>query len=103
EVGAKWQLPGGLLATAALYQLDRSNTRATDPIDPSKTVLTGKQRSRGLELGLERSITSRWMVSAGYTLQKAEITETTAAAVKGKEVPLVPRHSFSLWNRYDVS
>ena len=24
----------GLLATAAIYQLDRTNTRATDPNDP---------------------------------------------------------------------
>ncbi|MES2120377.1 MAG: TonB-dependent siderophore receptor [Pseudomonadota bacterium] len=103
EVGAKWELFDGLLATAALYQLDRSNTRATDPLDPSKTALTGKQRSRGLELGLERSVTSRWMVSAGYTLQKAEITQTTTAAPAGRQVPLVPRHSFSLWNRYDLS
>jgi catecholate siderophore receptor len=102
EVGAKWELLDGLLATAALYQLDRSNTRATDPTDPTRTVLTGKQRSRGLELGLERSVTSRWLVSAGYTLQKAEIAETTNAAPRGREVPLVPRHSFSLWNRYDV-
>ena len=103
EVGAKLQLPGGLLATAALYRLDRTNTRATDPLNPANTVLTGAQRSRGLELGLERSITSRWLVSAGYTLQKAEITKTTAAAPKGREVPLVPRHSFSLWNRYDFN
>ena len=103
EVGAKWELFDGLLATAALYQLDRSNTRASDPLDPSKTVLTGKQRSRGLELGLERSVTSRWLVSAGYTLQKAEITETTTAAPAGREVPLVPRHSLSVWNRYDFS
>ena len=51
EVGAKWEILDGLLATAALYQLDRSNTRATDPLDPAHTVLTGKQRSRGLELG----------------------------------------------------
>ena len=29
EVGAKWELPDGLLATAAVYQLDRSNTRAS--------------------------------------------------------------------------
>jgi catecholate siderophore receptor len=103
EVGAKWELFDGLLATAALYQLDRSNTRATDPTDPTHTVLTGKQRSRGLEFGLERSVTSRWLVSAGYTLQKAEIVETTNAAPKGREVPLVPRHSFSLWNRYNVT
>ncbi len=103
EVGAKLQLPGGLLATAALYQLDRTNTRATDPLNPANTVLTGTQRSRGLELGLERSITSRWLISAGYTLQKAEITKTTAAAPEGRAVPLVPRHSFSLWNRYDFN
>ena len=103
EVGAKLQLPGGLLATAAIYQLDRANTRATDPLNSAHTVLTGKQRSRGVELGLERSVTSRWLVSGGYALQKAEITETTAAAPEGREVPLVPRHSFSLWNRYDFN
>jgi catecholate siderophore receptor len=103
EVGAKWEILDGLLATAALYQLDRSNTRASDPLDPTRTVLTGKQRSRGLELGLERSVTSRWLMSAGYALQDAEITETTSAAPAGRKVPLVPRHSFSLWNRYDVT
>ena len=102
ELGAKWEVLG-LLATAAIYQLDRSNTRASDPNDPTRTVLTGAQRSRGLELGLERNVTSRWLVSGGYTLQKAEISEATAAAPKGRQVPLVPRHSFSLWNRYDVS
>jgi catecholate siderophore receptor len=103
ELGAKLQLPGGLLATAAIYRLDRNNTRASDPLNPANTVLTGAQRSRGIELGLERSITSRWLISAGYTLQKAEITRTTAAAPSGREVPLVPRHSFSLWNRYDFT
>jgi catecholate siderophore receptor len=100
EAGAKLQLPGGLLATAAIYRLDRSNTRATDPLNPARTVLTGAQRSRGIELGIERSVTSRWLVSGGYALQKAEITQTTAAAPKGRDAPLVPRHSFSLWNRY---
>jgi catecholate siderophore receptor len=103
EVGAKWEILDGLLATAAIYRLDRSNTRATDPADPMHTILTGAQRSRGIELGLERSVTSRWLISGGYALQKAEITRTTTAAPKGREVPLVPRHSFSLWNRYDVT
>jgi catecholate siderophore receptor len=103
EIGAKLQLPGGLLATAAIYQLDRTNTRATDPANPALTVLTGKQRSRGLELGLERSVTSRWLISAGYTLQKAKVTSTTNAAPAGRELPLVPRRSFSLWNRYDFT
>jgi len=103
EVGAKWEILDGLLATAALYQLDRSNTRATDPLDPTHTVLTGAQRSRGLEIGLERSITSRWLISGGYSLQDAVITSTTSAAPAGRKVPLVPHDSFSLWNRYDVT
>ena len=102
ELGAKWEPIDGLLATAAIYRLDRTNTRATDPLT-QQTVLTGAQRSRGIELGLERSISDRWQVSAGYAWQKAEITKTTASAPAGREVPLVPRHSFSLWNRYDVS
>lgn len=103
ETGAKWEPVPGLLATAAIYQLDRVNTRAVDPVDPARFVLTGGQRSRGLELGLERSISDRWQISAGYALQKAKITETTTAAPQGREVPLVPRHSFSLWSRYDVN
>jgi catecholate siderophore receptor len=101
EIGAKWEPVPGLLATAALYQLDRSNTQARDQED--RIVLTGAQRSRGLELGLERSVTDRWLISAGYAWQDAEITETTAAAPEGRQVPLVPKHSFSLWSRYDVT
>ena len=102
EVGAKWEPVAGLLATAAIYKLDRTNTRATDPVT-LLTVLTGAQRSKGLELGLERSMTDRWQIAAGYGWQKAEITKTTASAPAGREVPLVPRHTFSLWNRYDVT
>ena len=104
EIGAKWEPVPGLLATAAIYRLDRTNTRAIDPLNPAVTVLTGAQRSRGLELGLERSISDRWQVSAGYAWQKAEVTKATQACPAGGcEVPLVPRHTFSLWNRYDVS
>ncbi len=93
----------GLLATAALYQLDRTNTQARDPLNPQLIVQTGAQRSRGLELGLERSVTDRWQISAGYAWQNAEITDTTSAAPAGRKVPLVPKHSFAFWSRYDVN
>jgi catecholate siderophore receptor len=107
EIGAKWEPVHGLLATAAVYQLDRTNTRATDPTNPALTILTGEQRSRGIEIGLERSVTSRWLISGGYSLQDAEIRNPilsgSTAIPAGRKVPLVPRHSFSLWNRYDVT
>jgi len=101
EIGAKWEPRPGLLATAAIYRLDRTNTQARDAND--QVVLTGAQRSRGLELGLERSVTSRWQVSAGYAWQKADVVQSTASAPAGRRVPLVPRHSASLWSRYDVN
>jgi len=104
EVGAKWEPVDGLLATAAVYRLDRSNTRVANPDGSGTFLLSGEQHSRGVELGLERSISARWQVSAGYAWQKAEVTSATAACASGDcEVPNVPRHSFSLWNRYDVS
>ena len=106
EIGAKWEPVEGLLATAAVYQLDRKNTRAPNPDGSGTVVLTGEQRSKGIELGLERSISGKWQVSAGYAWQKAEIRERTTACnpdLASCEVPLVPRHSFSLWTRYDVS
>jgi len=102
EVGAKWEPIDGLLATAAIYRLDRTNTRIANP--DGTFALTGAQRSRGLELGLERSISARWQVSAGYAWQKARVTDATSACLAGDcEIPNVPRHSFSLWNRYDVT
>ena len=101
EIGAKWEPRPGLLATAAIYRLDRTNTQARDA--NNQVILTGAQRSRGLELGLERSLSSRWQISAGYAWQKAEVVRPTASAPSGRQVPLVPRHSASLWSRYDVS
>jgi catecholate siderophore receptor len=106
EIGAKWEPIEGLLATAAVYQLDRTNSQSPNPDPTQPPLLTGAQRSRGVELGLERSITDRWQISAGYAWQKAEIRDRTNAcnpATARCEVPLVPRHSFSLWNRYDFT
>ncbi|HVF84304.1 MAG TPA: TonB-dependent siderophore receptor [Sphingomicrobium sp.] len=101
ELGGKWEPLDGLLATMALYQLDRKNTQARNSED--RIVLTGATRTRGLELGLERSISNRWQVSAGYALQKAEVRRNTTAAVAGAKVPLVPKHSASLWTKYQFT
>lgn len=102
EVGAKWEPRAGLLLAASLYQLERTNTRAPGPT-PGTTVLTGAQRSRGLELEARGQITKAWNLSLAYALTEAVITETTAAAPAGRRVPLVPRHTFSAFTRYDVT
>ncbi|AWK89540.1 TonB-dependent siderophore receptor (plasmid) [Azospirillum thermophilum] len=100
EVGAKWEVLPNLTMTGALFQLDRTNTTAPDPNNPGLVVQTGSQRSRGFELGVSGNITDKWQIAGGYALQNAEITSTTSSAASGATVPLVPRHSFSLWNKY---
>jgi catecholate siderophore receptor len=100
EIGAKWDMRKSLSLTTAVYRLDRTNTRATDPNDPTRIVQTGSQRTDGVELGLNGRLTSAWQVLGGYAFQDAHVTSATTAAPKGAVVAQVPRHTFSLWNNY---
>jgi catecholate siderophore receptor len=102
ELGVKWDIRPALNFTAALYQLDRTNTRAN--LAGGVVVQSGEQRSKGLELNLAGDITRNWHVSAGYALQDAEVRTATAACATGDcEIPQVPKHQASLWTRYDFS
>jgi len=103
EGGIKWDLRRTLFLTAAIYRLDRKNTRATDPNDPTAIVQTGSQRTNGFELGLNGNIIPRWSVSGGYAYQDAHISSSTTAAPAGRQVPQVPHHTFSLWNKYQFT
>jgi catecholate siderophore receptor len=49
EVGVKWDLSSNLALTTAVYRLERTNTRSTDPNDPTRIVQTGSTRSNGYE------------------------------------------------------
>lgn len=103
EFGAKWDVLDRLSLAAAVYRLDRTNTTAPDPIDPSKTVQTGSQRTEGFEFSITGAITPTWQVIGGYTNQDATVTSRTAAAAVGAKVALVPRNTASLWNRYQMA
>jgi len=102
EFGAKWDIRRSLSLTTALYRQDRTNTRATDPNDPTRILQTGSQRTNGYELGLNGFVTSKWSIAGGYAYQDAFISSATISAVKGAQVALVPHHTFSLWNNYRV-
>ncbi|HEX5635138.1 MAG TPA: TonB-dependent siderophore receptor, partial [Gemmatimonadales bacterium] len=106
EVGAKWDVRPGLALTAAAYRLDRTNVVVLDPSDPggARTMLSDGQRTQGIELGANGRITPAWSVAGGYAYTEAEFTaDTTATLRAGAAVAQVPRHTFSLWNRYDFT
>jgi catecholate siderophore receptor len=102
ELGVKWDARPGLALTGAVYRLDRTNTRSTDPNDPTRIVQTGSQRTNGVELGVIGRVTRSWRIAGGYAYQDASVTSATAAAREGAVVAQVPRHTFSLWNHYQV-
>lgn len=103
ELGAKWELNPHFALTAALYQLDRTNTRATDPSDPTRILQTGSTRTHGFEIGVSGNVTSAWSIAGGYAYQNAFIRTATVASSAGAQVAQVPHDNFSLWNKYEIS
>ena len=104
EIGLKWDIRPDLAFTAATYRLDRSNVAITDPADPTKSLLVDGQRATGVELGVTGRITSKWSVAGGYAYQDGEIKTTqSATVVAGARLAQLPRHTFSLWNRYELN
>ncbi len=103
EGGLKWDIRPGLLLTSAIYRLDRTNTRATDPADPTRIIQTGSQRTDGFEIALTGSLSPKWTMTGGYSYQNARITSATTAAVAGRQVGQVPHNMFSMWNKYQIT
>ncbi|MGX7953673.1 TonB-dependent receptor [Tsuneonella sp. HG249] len=103
EAGVKWVPKEGLTVSAAVFQLDRDNTRAPDPTSPTRVLQTGKTRTQGFEAQLAGQLTPTWQASLGYSHQTGEIRSTTSAAPAGRKLAQLPRDQVALWTRYDVT
>lgn len=105
EAGIKWDVLPNLALTTAVYQIDRTNVISTDPNITGSSFLTKGQRVQGVEAGLSGQITSAWRVMGGYAFQDGELlsTQSTTAAKNGATLAELPRHTFSMWNRYDFT
>jgi catecholate siderophore receptor len=104
EAGIKWDVRPQFAVTAAAYRLNRTNVVIADPNDPSRVLLVDGQRTDGFEFGLSGNPLRAWTVVGGYAYQNGVITRTlSATAREGARLAHLPPHSFSLWNRYDIS
>ena len=109
EVGAKLDFLGGALSvTAALFNLERSNIKNTDPSNPSVQINVGVQRVRGLELTAAGQLPGGFALNAAYSYLDGEMIRSLATvtspqspvvtiAVQGKTPSLTPRHSGNIW------
>ncbi|SDH99245.1 catecholate siderophore receptor [Pseudomonas benzenivorans] len=102
EVGAKWDwLDDRLSVTAALFRLERTNIKTTDPANPAQLVLAGEQRTDGFETTVSGKLGDNWQVYGGYAFLDAEISKsnslTNGVPNEGQVPTLTPRHSANLW------
>jgi catecholate siderophore receptor len=102
EIGTKWDLfRNRASVNLALFRTDKFNARTDDPVDGNDvSVLEGKQRVQGVEVGIAGSITEEWQVSGGYAFMHSEILESLNTAEEGNELANTPQHTFSLWTTY---
>lgn len=102
EVGLKWDIRPDLALTGAVYQLDRTNV--INSIVGGQTFLSKGQRTEGVEVSLVGQLTQNWSVMGGYAYQTGELTsDVFGIAKKGATVAELPRHTFSMWSRYDFT
>ncbi len=102
EVGLKWDIRPDLAFTGAAYQLDRTNV--INSIVGGQTFLSKGQRTEGVEVSLVGQLTQNWSVMGGYAYQTGELTsDVFGIAKKGATVAELPRHTFSMWSRYDIT
>ena len=102
EVGLKWDIRPDLALTGAAYQLDRTNV--INSIVGGQTFLSKGQRTEGVEVSLVGQLTQNWSVMGGYAYQTGELTsDVFGIAKKGATVAELPRHTFSMWSRYDFT
>ncbi|MGE3541035.1 MAG: TonB-dependent receptor, partial [Candidatus Tectimicrobiota bacterium] len=107
EIGAKIGLLNDAMSIqGALFRLEKTNARTTDPLDPTRLVLEGEQRAQGFEVGLLGRPIPRLNLFIGYTYLDSETVASNTlqnnVSIEGKQLQNTPQHSASFWAAYDI-
>lgn len=110
ELGTKWDLFNSRAnVTAAIFRTEKQNTRIA--VSPIQYTNAGESQVDGFEFGLNGNITDAWDVALGYSYLDAKQTGNpgvntrngVALDTQGKQLPNVPKNSFTLWSNYRVT
>ncbi|MFM4826388.1 TonB-dependent receptor [Aeromonas bivalvium] len=97
-VKSDW-LDGRLATTLSLYRLEMYNKRSKDPLDPTRVLLTGLQRTDGIELSARAQLTDEIYLRGGVAIQDAEQVKADEA-LQGKRPMNVSRQNGQLFAGY---
>ena len=97
EIGVKsdW-LNERLSTTLAVYELALYNRRTKDPENPEITLLSGLQRSRGIELTASGKLGGNWYMRGGVGVQDATVVKDNNG-FEGKRINGVAKRNGSLF------
>lgn len=103
EVGTKAEFfDGKLSATVALYDLTKKNIVTADIDNPGFSLAIGEARSRGIEFDVSGKISAALSLTASYAHIDVLITKSNNGD-EGKHLANAPKHSGSVWLKYDAA
>ncbi len=100
EIGSKYDINQDFSISSALFELQRTNTKANDPNKVGYYTLSGESRSRGVEFEAKGKILPKINSNLSYSLIDARIVGQTSTASKNNIVALAPKHKFTWENKY---
>ena len=104
ELGTKWDLfRQQLSATAAIFRTEKTNSRTpgVNPGDPP-TVLSGRQRVQGFEVGISGRLRRWWTAIANYAHMNSAIEASNTPAELDQNLALTPENTLSLWTTFEL-
>lgn len=105
EVGAKASFLGDrLTATAAYYDLVKTNIPTPDIFNPAFVLVIGEAESRGVELDIKGEVSTGWNVILTYAHNDVVVTKSSPldANPVGTHFGGVPDNQARLWTTYDL-
>ena len=104
ELGTKWNLlDDKLLATAAIFQTRKSDVMEGADYDTIGTFNTGKNRVRGIELGLAGNLTDKLSAQIGGTIMKSRVLDSATPANIGHPLSNFADKSFAAQGKYQLT
>jgi iron complex outermembrane recepter protein len=87
--------------TVSAYRLTRSDVLTPDPNHPNFFLLTGKQRSKGVELETIFQLQRTWNLLLAYSFTQADVVKDNVIP-PGTPTQNVPKHSANVWSTYEL-
>lgn len=102
EGGIKFAPAGGAVSgMISIYDLERQNVLTSDPTFPNFSRVSGRQRSRGVEIEGQWHPASGATLNLAYAYIRAKVLDDETMPI-GTELINIPRHNVGLYGRYVV-